>query len=223
MEQPVTPEELSSEHGEFLVRLARRAVEEYLRHGRRIEAPPETPAILRRKGAAFVTIESITPTGGYELRGCIGLIYPVKPLADTVIEAAIEAATEDPRFPPMRPEELERVVFEVSVLGPFEKLPRDPAERVKAVKVGVHGLLVKRGFFQGLLLPQVPVEYLWDEETFLSETCVKAGMPPSCWLDEDTEIYRFTARIWKELEPGGRIVERKLLEELSRRLKGMLG
>ncbi len=219
MEQPVRPEELSSEHGEFLVRLARRAVTEYLREGRRVEPPPETPSLLRRKGAAFVTIETVTSRGGYELRGCIGLIYPVKPLAETVIEAAIEAATQDPRFPPMRPEELGRVVFEVSVLGPFEKLPGDPAERVKAVKVGVHGLLVKRGFFQGLLLPQVPVEYLWDEETFLSETCVKAGLPPSCWLDEDTEVYRFTARIWKELEPGGRVVERRLLEELSRRLR----
>jgi len=217
----VRPEELSFEEGEFLVRLARRAVEYYFEHGEVMPVPDDTPPRLLRKGAAFVTIETFYSYEVRELRGCIGYVEPVKPLAEAVIDVALQAAFHDPRFPPLRREELPRVTFEVSVLGPLERLPDDPLERLRSFEIGRHGLVARRGFFQGLLLPQVPVEYLWDEETFLAETCVKAGMEPGCWLDPETEFYRYSARLWRERDPETRIVEeRDLRAELAKRLTG---
>ncbi len=214
----VRPEELSHSDGVILVKTARACVEAKFR-GEKPKPPINVSEKLKKLGAAFVTIETFYGYDKRELRGCIGYIQPVKPLIEAVCDVAIEAAFSDPRFPPLAPEELDRVTFEVSVLGPLEPLPKDPRERVKAFKIGVHGLVVRRGFFQGLLLPQVPIEYGWDEETFLAETCVKAGLPPYCWLEEDTEFYRFSARVWREREPKGDIEERNLVEEArSKRL-----
>ena len=218
MAERVRPEELSFEEGAFLVRLARRAVEYYFEHRRVMPVPEDTPPRLLRPGAAFVTIETFHSYDVRELRGCIGYIEAVKPLAEAVIDVALQAAFEDPRFPPLRPEELSRVTFEVSVLGPLEPLPSDPEARVGAFEIGRHGLVARRGFFQGLLLPQVPIEYLWDEETFLAETCVKAGMDPGCWLDPETEFYRYSARLWRERDPETREVEERDLREELRRL-----
>ena len=209
----VHPDEVTFEEGVFLVRLARRSVEYFFEKGRLMEPPPETPAKLRRPGAAFVTIMTYYGYERRELRGCIGHVFPVKSLVESVIEVAVEAAVRDPRFPPMTPDELPRVTFEVTVLGPLEKLPADPLERPKSFTIGRHGLVARRGVFQGLLLPDVPLEYLWDEETFLAETCVKAGMAPSCWLDPSTEFYRFAGRAWREKEPMGDVEERDLVKE----------
>ncbi len=213
MVEQVKPEELSLEEGEFLVKLARRSVETYLAKGERIKPPSDTPEKLRRLGAAFVTITTYYGPESRELRGCIGYIFPVKSLVETVIDVAIEAAVNDPRFPPMNPGELDKVTFEVTVLGPLEPLPREPAKRSKSFTIGRHGLFAKKGILQGVLLPEVPVEYLWDEETFLAETCVKAGMPPSCWLDPEVEFYRFSGRDWREREPRGPVEERDLAKE----------
>ncbi|BEP18675.1 TIGR00296 family protein [Pyrofollis japonicus] len=223
MVEQVKPEELSFEEGVFLVKLARRSVENYLLHGKKIEPPPDTPEKLRRLGAAFVTITTYYGPESRELRGCIGYIFPVKSLVETVIDVAIEAAVNDPRFPPMNPDELDRVTFEVTVLGPLEQLPRNPEERPKAFTIGRHGLFAKKGILQGVLLPEVPVEYLWDEETFLAETCVKAGMPPSCWLDPEVEFYRFSGRDWREKEPRGDIEERDLVQEYKKLLEKYAG
>ncbi len=209
----VRPEELSSEDGVFLVRLARRAVEEYLVHGKRISPPSDTPPVLRRPGAAFVTITTYHTYLHRDLRGCIGYVFPLRSLVEVVIDVALDAALNDPRFEPMKADELPRVTFEVSVLSPLEPLPRNPHERLSRVKPGVHGLVVRKGPFQGLLLPEVPVEYLWDTETFLAETCVKAGLPPYCWLDEKAEFFSYYTRSWREKEPMGEIEERSLLEE----------
>ncbi len=219
MVEQVKPEELSPEEGEFLVRLARRSVETYLTKGERIKPPSDTPEKLRRLGAAFVTITTYYGPESRELRGCIGYIFPVKSLVETVIDVAIEAAVNDPRFPPMNPSELDKVTFEVTVLGPLEPLPREPEKRPKSFTIGRHGLLAKKGILQGVLLPEVPVEYLWDEETFLAETCVKAGMPPSCWLDPEVEFYRFSGRDWREKEPRGPIEERDLAKEYQELLE----
>ena len=207
------PDELSFEEGVFLVRLARRSVEYYFEHGRLMPPPEDTPARLRRPGAAFVTITTFYSYEHRELRGCIGHGIAQKPLVESVIEVAVEAAFNDPRFPPMSREELPRVTFEVTVLGPLEPLPRSPEERRRAFTIGRHGLVARRGLLQGLLLPDVPLEYLWDEETFLAETCVKAGMPPHCWLDPETEFYRYAGRAWREKEPLGDVEERDLVRE----------
>ncbi|MET1101923.1 MAG: AmmeMemoRadiSam system protein A [Pyrodictiaceae archaeon] len=222
MSDQIRPEELSDEEGVFLVRLARRAVEHYFEKGEKLSPPPETPSRLMRAGAAFVTITTYYTYEHRELRGCIGYIYPLKSLAETVIDVALEAAFRDPRFPPMEKEELEKVTFEVSVLSPLERLPENPLERVSRVVPGKHGVLVKKGFYQGLLLPEVPVEYLWDTETFLAETCVKAGLPPHCWLDEDTEVYVYYTSNWREVEPRGPIEKRILAKEYKEYLERYL-
>ena len=148
-----------------------------------------------------------------ELRGCIGYVKPVKPLVETVIDVAVQAAFRDPRFSPMRREELERVTFEVTVLGPLEQLPRDPKGRLEGFTIGRHGLVASSLYLQGLLLPDVPLEYLWDKETFLAETCVKAGMPPYCWVESSVDFYRFSGRAWREREPRGAVEERDLVKE----------
>ncbi len=214
--EPVRPEELTLDDGRILVAIARRSVELHF-EGRRFAPPEDLPEKLLRPGAAFVTIESVVRRGpgetGYELRGCIGAVRPVEPLAVTVANVAVEAAFADPRFPPLERDELERVVFEVTVLGPMEELPRDPAGRADSVKVGVHGLYVEAPPHAGLLLPQVAVDEGWDAMTFLSWACVKAGLKPTCWYEPWVRVYRYTARIFREREPRGEVYERDLLRE----------
>jgi len=212
MEEVVQPEELSFEEGVYLVRLARRAIEEYVEKRTRLSLPSDVPPKLVRKGMAFVTIETVV-NGHRELRGCIGFLKPLYPLAETVINAAIAAATEDPRFPPLTPSELGRIVIEVSVLSTSRRVS-NPREEVV---VGKHGIVVSRGWFSGTLLPQVPVEYCWDVETFLAEGCLKAGLYPDCWLDPSTRIEVYTARVFQELSPGGEVVERDLAREYRER------
>lgn len=199
------------EEGVFLVKLARTAVTKYLTESMKI-APPRPPsARLYEKSGVFVTIEKLI---GKEkvLRGCIGYPLPHLPLIEAVIESAISAAVEDPRFQPLRKEELTEVVFEVSVLTPPTLLRVDnPREYPKKIKVGRDGIMVEMGLYKGLLLPQVPVEYNWDEETYLSECCLKAGLPPDAWISEGVKIYTFTAEIFAELSPGGEIIQKKLI------------
>ncbi len=201
----VEPEELTLEEGAYLVRKAREAVEKSF-IAERPDTNDATPKLMK-KGAAFVTIERFSPEKR-ELRGCIGFVYPIKPLVEAVIDAAIESAFRDPRFLPMRISELPQVTFEVSVLSSIKPMPDDPGERLRLIKIGHVGLIAKKGIYSGLLLPQVPVEQGWDEETFLSYTCLKAGLPQDCWLSSDVKFYYFTARIFAEKHPGGPVEER---------------
>ncbi len=212
MSEPIYPSELSLEDGVYLVRLARRSVEHYFEKGEVLK-PSDAPEKLMRPGAAFVTIEVYEDYRHRSLRGCIGFIEPRDPLAETVARVAVESAVSDPRFPPMSSAELDNVTFEVSVLSPLIPMPRTPEERLRSVRIGRDGLVAAKGIYRGLLLPQVPVEYGWDPETFLSETCLKAGMPPHCWLDPDVEFYRYEARVFREKEPYGEVEERSLEEE----------
>ncbi len=196
---------IKDEWGEFLVKLARKAVEKYLKAREVMEPPQDVPSTLKRKMGAFVTINRYNVPPQRALRGCIGFPRPLYPLVEATVKAAIYAAVDDPRFPPMKPEELDDVVFEVSVLTPPELIEGPPHERPKKVKVGRDGLIVEKGFYSGLLLPQVPVEWGWDEEDFLMETCWKAGLPPDCWLDPNTKVYRFTAEVFAEEKPRGAV------------------
>ena len=205
---------LTIAEGEFLVKLARRAVEEYLSKGVQIEPPENTPPNLREKRGVFVTINKIIEVEGSRikrLRGCIGFPYPVMPLVKATIEAAISAATEDPRFKPLEINELKSVVFEVSILTLPELIKvNNPKEYPSKIKIGIDGLIVEKGFFKGLLLPQVAVEWNWSPEEFLSNCCIKAGLTPDAWLDRDVRIYKFQAEIFEELEPYGRIIKKEL-------------
>jgi AmmeMemoRadiSam system protein A len=138
---------------------------------------------IKEKRGAFVTLKK----HGH-LRGCIGYIKPVKPLLETVQEMAIAAAFHDPRFPSLKPNEVRDLTFEISVLSPLKRI-----KDIKEIEVGKHGLYIVSGYKSGLLLPRVAVEYKWDREALLKETCYKAGLPLDAWMDEATEIYIFSA------------------------------
>jgi hypothetical protein len=202
--------ELSLEEGKFLIQLARNAVKAELENGKTIKAPKDTPKKMFEHCGVFVTINSVR-SGGKELRGCIGYPYPTSPLVEAVIDSAINAATQDPRFDSLTPEELDRVVFEVSVLTPPEPVETEnPKEYIKKIKVGEDGLIIEKGFRKGLLLPQVPVEWGWCEEEFLCQCCVKAGLPPDSWLTKGVKISKFKAIIFEEETPMGEVKRLKL-------------
>jgi uncharacterized protein (TIGR00296 family) len=204
--------QLSDEEGKFLIELARNTVKTYLETGKAIKPPKNTLKKLFENCGVFVTINTLK-RGKKELRGCIGYPYPTNPLVEAVIDAAVQSATQDPRFYPLSEKELDNVVFEVSVLTPPEPVQVEkPEDYVKKIKVGEHGLIVEKGFYKGLLLPQVPVEWGWCEEEFLCQSCVKAGLPPDSWLTKGAKIYRFSAIVFEEETPKGE-VKRKSLSE----------
>jgi len=202
--------QLSQEEGEYLVRLARKAAEEHLKNGKIIPIPKDASPKLRERCGVFVTINSVK-SGEKELRGCIGYPYPTTLLAQAAIESAINSATQDPRFYPLTLKELDNVVFEVSVLTPPEQVTtEDPRKHPSKIKVGKDGLIIEGGGYKGLLLPQVPVEWEWNEEEFLCQCCIKAGLPPDSWLLKDTKIYKFQAIIFEEETPKGKIKRKAL-------------
>jgi uncharacterized protein (TIGR00296 family) len=201
---------LSQKEGEFLVELARKAVAEYLKTRKRIILPENVCEKLLQHTGVFVTINCIEK-GEKELRGCIGFPYPTTPLAQAVIESAISAATQDPRFPPLSISELDSIVFEVSVLTPPRIIEvKNPKEYCTKIRVGEDGLIVERGIYKGLLLPQVPVDWDWDAEEFLCQCCNKAGLPPDYWLIDGTKIFKFQAIIFVEERPRGEVRRRVL-------------
>jgi uncharacterized protein (TIGR00296 family) len=197
--------ELGQEEGELLIGLARKAIENYLKNRKVIPVPESVSEKLMQPCGVFVTINSLED-GEKELRGCIGYPYPTDPLACAVIQSAISAATQDPRFYPVSLNELDKVVFEISVLTPPQMVTvKAPKEYSTKIKIGRDGLIIERGMFKGLLLPQVPIEWKWDEEEFLCQCCVKAGLPPDDWLLSDTRIYTFQAIVFEEETPKGEV------------------
>ena len=204
------PFELTDQEGKFLIQLARNTVTEYLENGKTLKSPKDTPEKLYEQCGVFVTISSIQ-NGEKALRGCIGYPYPTSPLVEAVIDSAINASTQDPRFEPMTAEELDKVVFEVSVLTPPEPVSvSNPKDYLNKIKVGEDGLIIEHGYRKGLLLPQVPIEWGWCEEEFLCQCCIKAGLPPDSWLTKDTKISKFKAIIFEEQTPKGEIIRLNL-------------
>ncbi len=177
--------ELTEKEKQILLKLARDTVASHL-NGREAPSPPSEPGILGEKRGAFVCVKKQG-----DLRGCIGYIQAIKPLAMTIAEMAEAAAFQDPRFAPLRPNEFDDLSFEISVLSPLRQIT-DTNE----IEVGKHGLYIVKGHYSGLLLPQVATEYGWDRETFLEETCCKAGLPPDAWSDRNTKIYIFSADVF---------------------------
>jgi uncharacterized protein (TIGR00296 family) len=192
---------ISDSEGAELVRLARRAVEAYLQES--VVIRPENDAA--EKAGVFVTLNHLTRNKEEHLRGCIGFPLPEKRLHQSVVEAAIAAATEDPRFPPVDRQELGSIIFEVSVLTPPEEIRAKPADYKNEIKIGRDGLILRWRYGSGLLLPQVPVELKWDVDEYLANICYKAGAPADAWLDPASRLYRFQAVVFKEAEPGGRV------------------
>ena len=199
---------ISKEDGINLVKTARQIVTEYLKNDIKIKLEKNFQEDFSFKSGIFVTLNN--PIG---LRGCIGYPLPDKKLFNALEDASIAAATEDPRFPPVKFEELDSITFEVTVLTPPEKIEvKEPHEYLTKIKIGRDGLIVKYGYNSGLLLPQVPIEYGWNEEKFLEHTCEKAGLPTDFWKKEKVEILKFEGIVFKEIDPKGKIIQEKLLE-----------
>jgi uncharacterized protein len=194
---------MSEIYGEKLVKLARKAVEKYLNESVVINA--DNSYGLSQKAGVFVTVNYLSNNKEY-LRGCVGFPLAEKTLYQLVIEAAIAAATQDPRFEPINKDDIENIIFEVSVLSPPEKIEvQNPKDYKNHIKIGRDGLILKCKYGSGLLLPQVPVELNWDIEEYLANICYKAGAPPDAWLMPESQLYKFGAIIYKEFEPNGNV------------------
>ena len=181
---------LSETDRNAILELARQAVEEAVCRGRVLERIPKAE-VFERKCGVFVTLHV-----GKLLRGCIGVIDAREPLRHSLARCAASAALEDPRFHPVRPEEMGSLEIEVSLLSPLERI------RPEEIEIGKHGLLVEQDFHRGLLLPQVATEHQLDKEQFLRETCHKAGLPGEAWKEPETRIYGFTCEILGREERG---------------------
>ena len=189
--------------GEKLVKLARKAVEKYLNESVVINA--DNSYGVSQKAGVFVTLNYLSNNKEY-LRGCVGFPLAEKTLHQSVIEAAIAAATQDPRFEPIDKKDIENIIFEVSVLSPPEKIEvQNPKDYKNHIKIGRDGLILKCKYGSGLLLPQVPVELNWDIDEYLANICYKAGAPPDAWLLPESQLYKFGAIIYREFEPNGNV------------------
>ncbi|MBI2974022.1 MAG: AmmeMemoRadiSam system protein A [Deltaproteobacteria bacterium] len=185
---PLTKEEQS-----ILLQLARNTINAFLA-GKHLPPLPKAIGALGERSGAFVTLHKRGM-----LRGCIGNMIGHGPLVHIVQEMAIAAATQDPRFSSVSPSEMGEIDIEISVLSPMKKI-RDVSE----IQVGVHGIMISKGFCHGVLLPQVATEQKWDRETFLIHTCYKAGLPPDAWKDPKTTIEIFSAQVFGEGRAHGR-------------------
>ncbi len=196
----------SDEEGKFLVKLARKAVDEYVTQKKKPETPENTSEQLKLKSGVFVTLNSITGNQ-VSLRGCIGRPYPTQSLVEATIDSSVDSAVNDPRFPKVTSTELDNIIIDLSVLTPPKKIEyTNPEDLLNLVKVGRDGLIAVRGMWKGLLLPQVPVDWNWNTQEFLEHTCNKAGLPEDAWKDPETEFMSFQAEIFGEETPRGNVV-----------------
>ncbi|HJW96965.1 MAG TPA: TIGR00296 family protein [archaeon] len=188
--------------GRAAVELARKSAESFL-SGKKLP-DQNLPGIFYENRGAFVTLHSYPDK---ELRGCIGYPEPVLPLRKALEECAIHVC-QDPRFPPVQKSELSKIVVEVSILTKPEiiRCP-DSKDYPKNIKIGRDGLIIRKIFRSGLLLPQVATEHNFSPEQFLEHTCMKAGLSPDSWLDKDCKIYKFQAEIFGEKAPSGKVVK----------------
>jgi AmmeMemoRadiSam system protein A len=182
-----TPSSLLDEgEQEFLLEVARATIMEYVTNGKIPRFETDDPKFEEKRGA-FVTLHEKRGA----LRGCIGYAEPIKSLLETIVEMSIACSTRDPRFDCVTADELPSLDLEISVLTPLEEI-RD----VAGISVGQHGLMIKKGLFSGLLLPQVATEYRWDRRQFLKETCRKAGLDVDAWKEADVKIFVFSAQVF---------------------------
>jgi uncharacterized protein (TIGR00296 family) len=186
--------------GKIAVELARKTAESFISGKYITNKPEKLPAIFYENRGAFVTLHTYP---GRELRGCIGYPEPILPLYKALTDCAIHAC-QDPRFPPVQKSESSRIIVEVSILTKPEVIKCEPCDYPKNVKIGKDGLIVRKGFHSGLLLPQVAEEHGFSEKDFLDHTCMKAGLSPDSWMKKDCVICKFQAEIFGEKTPGGK-------------------
>lgn len=193
----------TDQEGELAVRIARAIIEKKL--GKKdIKVPEGTGHFLDRSGV-FVTLNTYP---GKELRGCIGYPEPIMALGKAIKDVAVSAAERDPRFPPVTLEEMRSIVIDVTLLTPPVDIKfRSEDDLINQVVIGRDGLIARKSFLSGLLLPQVPVEYNWSVEEFLSHTCMKAGLHPEEWRRGDVSFQKFQGKVYGEGSPGGPVSE----------------
>jgi AmmeMemoRadiSam system protein A len=179
---------LNTNEKKILLSIAREAITAHLE--RRQPGYKEIPESLTLHCGAFVTLHQ-----GEKLRGCIGNMVGTKALSDTIQEMAVASAFQDPRFPPLEQKELPSLEIEISILSPMKKI-----SDISEIIPGKHGLYLKNGYRSGVLLPQMASERGWDTETFLTNTCYKAGLSGDCWKDPDTEIFIYSAIVFNETQ-----------------------
>lgn len=196
---------LELDDGKKAVVFARQVIEEFVRNNRVYDT--DLSDVFKERQGAFVTIHTYPDQN---LRGCIGIPLPVMPLKQAIADGA-KSATHDPRFPPLSVDELTNIIIEVTILTKPEIIEvSEPNRYLEEIEIGRDGLIVERGIFKGLLLPQVPIEQSWDKEEFISQTCMKAGLMPDAWFEKDTKISKFSGQIFSEIMPRGEIQEKKL-------------
>ena len=178
---------LNPEHKKTLLKIAGESINNAV-YDKKTPEYKINDKVLNANCGAFVTLHIKG-----NLRGCIGNITSEIPLWETVRNMAVESALRDPRFYPLTPGELNEADIEISVLSPLKKI-KDTGE----IKVGKHGLFIKKGFYQGLLLPQVAIDYKWNSTQFLEQTCYKAGLNKNCYREKTTEIFIFSAVVFGE-------------------------
>ncbi len=178
---------LNKKEKKILLDIARKSIVSFLENNDYLPKEPKE-TILNEKTGVFVTLNK-----NNHLRGCIGYIVGIKSLYIAVYEMAKQAAFHDPRFEAVTLDECEDIEIEISIMSPLKR-----ETNLEKVEIGKHGLFMKRGYYSGLLLPQVAVEWNYDRESFLRQTCLKAGMDEKCYQDNSTEIYTFFADIIKE-------------------------
>lgn len=190
---------MNLDQGEKLVKLARQSV---VSSFSKQEIKPIEG--FEKKQGVFVTLLTLK----HDLRGCIGFPEPIYPLGQGIIKAARYAAFSDPRFLPLKQEELNEILFEVSILTKPELIKvKSPDEYLKKIEIGKDGLIVEEGSFRGLLLPNVALGYKWTVEEFLNHTCLKANLLEETWREGSCKIYKFQTEIFKEETPNGRVVK----------------
>ena len=197
-------DEITTGEGIDLVKLARESVESFIKNKKIINST----TISNKKAGVFVTIYHVNNMGDEKnLRGCIGYVFPSNNIYNSVIAAAINAATEDPRFMAISEKELNEVIFEVSVLTkPTLIRIENTDESIKKIVIGRDGLLLESRYGSGLFLPQVPVEQKWNNRDYLSNLCYKAGAPSDAWMLDDSKLYTFSSLIFRESLPNSEIV-----------------
>lgn len=193
---------LSLEEGTKAVQFARQVIQDYVRQKENLSL--DLGPSFHGKQGVFVTLHTYPD---HELRGCIGIPLPVMSLQDAILESA-QSVVRDPRFPPLEETELDAIIVEITVLTKPELIKvKKPKDYPASINIGRDGLLVEKSFYKGLLLPQVPVEQEWNNEEYLSHTCMKAGLPPDAWFDKNTKISKFQGQIFTEIKPHGSIKE----------------
>ena len=191
------------EEGIQLVKLARKSIEYFIHTGQPPSEAIESDELKKLRGV-FVTLKTVE---GDELRGCIGFPLPTLPLWKATLDSALNAAFNDPRFPPLGAAEVDKVTVEVSVLSEPEEIKGEKKDLPSKIEIGKDGLMLEKQHRKSLLLPQVPVEWKWDAKQFLEQLCLKANLLKDDWKRESVKISKFQAQIFKEVEPRGKIVE----------------